>query len=63
MRIFILFPIVLMPLAALMLDSMACAMHLSAVDSIRNPAMRRSYQGAFYSYCEIAAIPAKWLLP
>jgi hypothetical protein len=51
----ILFPLLLIPLAAVGIHLMACDMHVSAVDGMRDKEASAERKGWFYDSCSIIA--------
>ena len=50
-----LLPLLLIPLAAVGLNVMACDMHVTAVDGMRNKQASAQRQSWFYNYCNLMA--------
>jgi hypothetical protein len=53
--VIILAPFVLIPLAAIGLQAVACDLHVTAVDGMRNRQASAERQGWFYGYCNLMA--------
>ena len=53
--VIILLPLLLIPLAAIGLNVLACDMHVTGVDSMRNKQASAQRQGWFYNYCNLMA--------
>jgi hypothetical protein len=53
--VIILAPFVLIPLAAIGLQVVACDLHVTAVDGMRNRQASAERQGWFYGYCNLMA--------
>ncbi len=51
--IIILAPFVFIPLAAIVLQAVACDLHVTAVDGMRNRRASAERQGWFYGYCNL----------
>jgi hypothetical protein len=52
----ILAPFLLIPLAAIGLQVMACDLHVAAIDGMRNKQTSAERQGWFYGYCNFMAV-------
>jgi hypothetical protein len=53
--VIILLPLLLIPLAAVGLNVLACDMHVTAMDGIRDKQASTQRQGWFYNYCNLMA--------
>ena len=53
--VIILAPFLLIPLAAIGLQVIACDLHVTAVDGMRNRQTSAERQGWFYGYCNLMA--------
>jgi len=53
--VIILAPFVLIPVAAIGLQVVACDLHVTAVDGMRNREASAERQGWFYDYCKLTA--------
>jgi hypothetical protein len=53
--IIVLAPFLLIPLAAIGLQVVACDLHVTAVDGMRDKKVSTERQGWFYGYCNLMA--------
>ena len=58
--VIVLAPFLLIPLAAIGLQVVACDLHVTAVDGMRNKKASTERQGWFYGYCNVMAAGLRW---